>query len=98
MRPYQDDIINKYLTHVKSGKNGIGGGLREIGCGKGKTVMLNIISKLKLKTLVIVHEISFESMGRENTTVSTSSLGIGKIRDHFDIEDKDIVIGTTTSL
>ena len=100
MRPYQNDIINKYLTHVKSGKNGIGGGLLEIGCGKGKTVMaLNIISKLKLKTLVIVHKGFLLSQWIERIQQFLPAARIGKIQvPHFDIEDKDIVIGMLQSL
>ena len=51
--PYQDTIIDKYITHVSDS----GGGLLDVEPGKGKTVMaLNIISKLKTKTLVIVHK------------------------------------------
>ena len=45
-------------------KNG-GGGLLDLHCG-GKTVLaLNIISRLKVKTLVIVHKVFIESMDFE---------------------------------
>jgi len=100
MRPYQVDIITKYLTHVKSGKSGIGGGLLEIGCGKGKTVMaLNIISQLKLKTLVIVHKGFLLTQWVERIQQFLPTARIGKIQGpHFDIEDKDIVIGMLQSL
>jgi superfamily II DNA or RNA helicase len=100
MRQYQVDIISKYLAHVKSGKSGIGGGLLEIGCGKGKTVMaLNIISKLKVKTLIIVHKGFLLSQWVERIQQFLPSARIGKIQGpHFDIEDKDIVIGMLQSL
>ena len=50
---YQNVIIDKYINHVGES----GGGLLDVEPGKGKTVMaLNIISKLKKKTLVIVHK------------------------------------------
>ena len=74
MRDYQNAIVSKYFNHVKSSDGKLnGGGLLEIGCGKGKTVMaLNIISKLKMKTLVKKHKsFSSKSMGRENRTIFT---------------------------
>ena len=91
MRPFQTDVINKYLTHVKSGKSGIGGGLLEIGCGKGKTVMaLNIISQLRVKTLVIVHKGFLLNQWVERIQQFLPTARIGKIQGpHFDIEDKD---------
>ncbi len=50
---YQTKIIDKYIEYVGES----GGGLLDVEPGKGKTVMaLNIISKLKKKTLVIVHK------------------------------------------
>lgn len=100
MRPFQTDVINKYLTHVKSGKSGIGGGLLEIGCGKGKTVMaLNIISQLRVKTLVIVHKGFLLNQWVERIQQFLPTARIGKIQGpHFDIEDKDIVIGMLQSL
>ena len=100
LRPFQTDVINKYLTHVKSGKNGIGGGLLEIGCGKGKTVMaLNIISQLRVKTLVIVHKGFLLNQWVERIQQFLPTARIGKIQGpHFDIENKDIVIGMLQSL
>ena len=48
-------IVNKYLNHVSNEQGG--GGLLEIGCGKGKTVMaLNIISNLNNKNGNRVHK------------------------------------------
>ena len=56
LRDYQINIVNKYVTHVNIGSGG-GGGLLEIPCGRGKTVMaLKIIQELNVKTLVIVHK------------------------------------------
>jgi superfamily II DNA or RNA helicase len=59
MREYQRIIIDKYIYQVTKPENrGMGGGgLLDVDPGKGKTVMaLNIISRLRLKTLVIVHK------------------------------------------
>ena len=53
LRDFQKNIVNKYIHFVKDS----GGGLLDVDPGKGKTVMgLYIISKLKKKTLVIVHK------------------------------------------
>ena len=69
LRDYQDKIIGVYMNHVitkgdklgdKLGDNlgdkhitGGGGGILEVPCGRGKTVMaLKIISLLKTKTLI----------------------------------------------
>ncbi len=106
MRDYQNDIVNKYIEHVtKNNKNNKsldqgGGGLLEIGCGKGKTVMaLNIISKLKVKTLVIVHKGFLLNQWVERIQQFLPDAKVGKIQGpHFDIEGKDIVIGMLQSL
>jgi len=56
--PYQNNIIDKYISAVKNS----GGGLLDVEPGKGKTVMaLNIISKLQTKTLVVVHKSFFNN-------------------------------------
>ena len=48
LRDYQTEIIHKYITHVTN-KDNLYGGLLEIPCGRGKTVMaLNIASKQTL--------------------------------------------------
>ena len=50
---YQVNIVNKFIDFVGDS----GGGLLDVEPGKGKTVMaLNIISKLGVKTLVVVHK------------------------------------------
>ena len=101
MRDYQNAIVSKYLNHLKTKEgNYSGGGLLEIGCGKGKTVMaLNIISKLKMKTLVIVHKSFLLNQWIERIEQFLPSARIGKVQGpYFDIENKDIVIGMLQSL
>jgi hypothetical protein len=56
IREYQEKIIQVYFDHVlnvsSDGAQGTGGGILEVPCGRGKTVMaLKIISVLKKKTL-----------------------------------------------
>ena len=53
LRDYQKPIVSTYVKKAKE----IGGGLLEVPCGFGKTIMaLRIISHLKKKTIVIVHK------------------------------------------
>jgi len=94
--PYQNNIIDKYINHVKDS----GGGLLDVEPGKGKTVMaLNIISKLKRKTLVIVHKTFLMNQWVERIQTFLPSATIGKIQgDIIDIEGKDIVLGMLQSL
>jgi len=93
--PYQHNIIDKYISTVKDS----GGGLLDVEPGKGKTVMaLNIISKLKTKTLVVVHKSFLMNQWIERIQTFLPDATIGKIQgDTIDI-DKDIVIGMLQSL
>jgi len=93
---YQNVIIDKYITHVGES----GGGLLDVEPGKGKTVMaLNIISKLKKKTLVIVHKTFLMNQWIERIQMFLPGAKIGRIQgDIIDIENKDIVLGMLQSL
>ena len=94
--PYQNNIIDKYISSVKDS----GGGLLDVEPGKGKTVMaLNIISKLKTKTLVVVHKSFLMNQWIERIQTFLPDAKIGKIQgDIIDIDNKDIVIGMLQSL
>jgi superfamily II DNA or RNA helicase len=96
LRDYQYNIIDKYIDHVGES----GGGLLDVEPGKGKTVMaLNIISRLKKKTLVIVHKTFLLDQWIERIEQFLPDAKIGRIRgDIIDIEGKDIVIGMLQSL
>jgi len=93
---YQHNIINKYIDHVGES----GGGLLDVEPGKGKTVMaLNIISKLKKKTLVIVHKTFLMNQWIERINMFLPNAKVGKIQgDIIDIENKYIVLGMLQSL
>ena len=90
LRDYQHDIINVYLDHVKDGH---GGGILEVPCGRGKTIMaLYIISMLKKKTLVIVHKEFLLNQWVERIREFIPSARIGKIQGKvFDVENIRIV-------
>jgi superfamily II DNA or RNA helicase len=93
---YQHKIIDKYIQHVGDS----GGGLLDVEPGKGKTVMaLNIISKLKKKTLVIVHKSFLMNQWIERIEQFLPNARVGKIQgEHIDIDNKDIVLGMLQSL
>jgi superfamily II DNA or RNA helicase len=97
LRDYQMEVVNSYVNKVKTSG---GGGLIEIGCGKGKTVCaLNIISVLKKKTLVIVHKEFLMNQWIERIQQYLPNAKIGKIQGQIiDIEGKDIVLAMLQSL
>ena len=74
--------------------------LLDVDPGKGKTVMgLYIISKLKKKTLVIVHKSFLLNQWIERIQQFLPNARVGRIQGQIiDIEDKDIVIGMLQSL
>lgn len=93
LRDYQKEITNLYFNELKNdNKNG---GLICAACGKGKTVMANyIISKLCVKTLVLVHTGPLLTQWKERIRQFLPTARIGEIRGpKYDVVDKDIVIG-----
>ena len=96
LRDFQKPIVNAYLKHAKTK----GSGLLELFCGGGKTVIgLNIISKLKKKTLIVVHKEFLVRQWIERIEQFLPKARVGKIQASvIDIEDKDIVIGMLQSL
>ena len=93
---FQIPIINAYIDKA----NTCGGGLLEVGCGCGKTVMaLNIISILKKKTLVMVHKEFLLEQWVERINQFLPNARIGRIQGQIiDTDNKDIVIGMIQSL
>lgn len=98
LRDYQKNIVNVYKKNVNEISGG--GGLLEIPCGRGKTVIaLNIIAQMKKKTLVIVHKGFLMDQWIERIEQFLPDAKVGKIQGQIiDIEDKDIVIGMLQSL
>ena len=108
LRDYQTDIVQQYLDHVQkpmvngtSCKDSLqelvcgGGGILEVACGKGKTVMaINIISCLKKKALILVHKEFLMNQWIERIAEFMPSARVGKIQGpKCEIEGNDIVIG-----
>lgn len=105
IRDYQENIIQVYLDHIhfsklEGGSPPSGGGILEVPCGRGKTVLsLKIISILERKTLILVHKEFLMNQWIERIAEFLPSARVGKIQGPvFDIEDKDIVIGMIQSL
>jgi superfamily II DNA or RNA helicase len=93
LRDYQEKIIAVYMNHVATANGN--GGILEVPCGRGKTVMaLKILSLLKTKTLIIVHKEFLMNQWIERIQEFLPKARVGKIQGQvFDIADKDIVIG-----
>lgn len=98
LRESQEEPVDTYIKHVYNMK--YGGGLLELPCAAGKTVLsLNIISRLKKKTFIIVHKEFLMNQWIERIQQFLPKARIGKIQGQIiDIEDKDIVIGMLQSL
>jgi len=96
LRDFQLPIVTKYINHVGES----GGGLLEVPCGRGKTVMgLYIISQLQKKTLIIVHKEFLLRQWIERIQQFLPNARVGRIQGEIlDIQDKDIVIGMLQSL
>jgi len=105
LRDYQDKIIGVYMDYVNtdicSGSENKGsGGILEVPCGRGKTVLsLKIISLLKKKTLILVHKEFLMNQWIERINEFLPGATVGKIQGSvFDVDGKDIVIGMIQTL
>ena len=96
LREKQVPIVEKYLKHIEKHNSG----LLDLYCGCGKTCLgLYIISKIKKKTLIIVHKEFLLNQWIERIEEFLPSARIGKIQGQIiDIENKDIVIGMLQSI
>ena len=94
LRDYQNKIVDIYIKHVSNGPHG-NGGILQVPCGAGKTVMaLKIVSVLNKKTLILVHKEFLMNQWIERIEEFLPGARVGKIQaDVCDIKDKDIVIG-----
>lgn len=105
LRDYQEKIVNVYMENIDkpicigSTKKG-NGGILEVPCGRGKTVMaLKIISNVGKKTLIIVHKEFLMNQWIERIEEFLPGAKVGKIQGStFDVDGKDIVIGMLQTL
>ena len=97
LREHQHAPVNAYLKKVES----VGGaGLLDLPCAFGKTSLsLYICSKLKKKTLVLVHKEFLFNQWIERIQQFLPEAKIGKIQGPvIDIAGKDIVLGMIQSI
>jgi superfamily II DNA or RNA helicase len=97
-REYQEPVISKFLEHCENVC--YGGGLLELHTGWGKTCAgLYIVSKLKKKTIIVVHKEFLMNQWIERIQDFLPSARIGKIQGSIvDVENKDIVLCMLQSL
>jgi superfamily II DNA or RNA helicase len=97
LRPIQIPVVEAFMINIS---NGGGGGLLELPCAFGKTVIsLYICSLLQKKTLIIVHKEFLMNQWIERIREFIPNARIGKIQGPvIDIEEKDIVLGMLQSL
>jgi len=96
LREKQLPIVKKYLEVA----NSTGGGIISVPCGYGKTVLaLYILSKLKVKTLVVVHKDFLMNQWKDRIEEFLPDATVGKIKQKvIKTENKDIVIGMLQSI
>lgn len=106
LRDYQTNIVDVYINYVNqpiynNSDSSLGyGGILEVPCGRGKTVMaLKIISLIQKKTLIIVHKEFLMNQWIERIEEFLPGTRVGKIQGPtFDVDDKEIVIGMLQTL
>ncbi len=93
------NLVGEDGTSNEEGGRG-GGGLLELPCAFGKTVLsLNIISRLGVKTLVIVNKEFLLNQWIERIGQFIPTARVGRIQGpDIDIENKDVVIGMLQSI
>ena len=98
LRDNQTTPVNTYLQSVQTPQGGCG--LLDLPCGFGKTSLsLYILSKLRKKTLVLVHKEFLFNQWIERIQQFLPDARIGKIQGPvIDIENKDIVLGMIQSI
>lgn len=95
LRDYQKPIVKDSLKAIRKQ----GGGILKLPCGAGKTVLgIYMASKLKRKTLIVVHKTFLQDQWKERIEQFTNAK-IGILRqDKIEVEGKDIVIGLLQSI
>lgn len=100
MRPEQMDVVDAFVDSVSRHDSTGGGGIINLGCGGGKTVIgLQIASLIGKKTMIIAHKDFLIEQWRERIMQFIPSAKIGIIKAKIiDVHDKDIVLASLQSL
>lgn len=98
LRPKQLPIVDTFINSVNDIEGG--GGIISVPCGYGKTVLaLYILTKLKVKTLVVVHKEFLMNQWKERIEEFIPEARVGKIQGPvIKTENKDIVLGMLQSI
>lgn len=98
LRAEQRDPVDNYLAAARDPK--LMGGIINLSCGAGKTVLgLYIASVLAKKTLIIVHKDFLLAQWRERISLFLPQARVGLIKAKVvDVCDKDIIIASLQSL
>lgn len=95
LRDYQNNIVNDVIPKFQ--KNG--GGIISIPTGRGKTVIaINIATKLKVKTLIVVHKTFLANQWKERILQYTNCSDIGTIQGTKIETTQQFVIGMLQSI
>ena len=97
LRPMQQEVVDAYLHEAQHGS---GSGTVVIQCGGGKTVCgIFVISKLKVKTLVVVHKSFLLDQWKERIGQYLPAAKVGIMKgDKFVHEGCDIVIASLQTM
>lgn len=96
MREYQRQIVAAWDSHAQAR----GGGIINVGPGRGKTVMaIKKITELGLKTLILVHNTDLLDQWKERIEQYAPTARVGIIQaKKLSVMNKDIVIGMIQSI
>lgn len=97
LRDYQQEVVEKTIENFESGPKG---GIWSLYTGGGKTsCALYMITKMKVKTIIIVHKQILLDQWKERIKQFIPNATIGIIQGPIlDIDNKDIVIAMVQSL
>jgi hypothetical protein len=100
LRDNQKPVVAAYMEYVSKDPVRGGGGLLELPCAMGKTVIaLHLCSRLHKKTLIVVHKEFLLNQWVERIQQFLPTARVGRIQANIiEIENKDIVIGMLQSL
>lgn len=98
LRREQEDPCDAFLTSAQDPRQM--GGIISLSCGQGKTVIaLNIMSKLSVRTLVVVHKDFLLNQWKERIEQFLPNARIGLVKGKIlDVAGHDIILASVQSL